>query len=86
MINTLLPHPDSYYERKRNLLIPKAVAKANRNFGSKCNAKDEKARERWTADWNKSFHSEMNRLAKVWIYEKKTRRPILKNPVEGPDA
>ncbi len=55
---------DADYERKRNELIPKAVAKANRNFGSCCKQPgDRKALERFAAGWNKSYRGEMNRLA-----------------------
>ena len=55
---------DAEYERARDKLIPKAVAKANRNFGSACKQPgDRKALLQFAAGWNKSYHGEMNRLA-----------------------
>ncbi len=55
---------DADYERARDKLIPKAVAKANRNFGSAYKKPgDRKALERFAAGWNKSYHQAMNQLA-----------------------
>ena len=54
---------DADYERARDALIPKAVVKANRNFGSTCGEKsNEKALECYARNWSKCFHQEMNRL------------------------
>ena len=55
---------DADYERARDKIIPKAVAKANRNFGAQCWDKSEKALERYAAGWNRSFHNTMTQLAK----------------------
>ena len=55
---------DGVYANKRDALIPKAVVKANRNFGAQCKDKNEKALERYARGWSKCFHQEMNRLAK----------------------
>lgn len=56
---------DPKYTRQRDALIPKAVAKANRNFGKICKGKNNpKASLKWAAQWTKSYHQEMNRLAK----------------------
>ena len=55
---------DGIYANKRDALIPKAVAKANRNFGASCKQKgNRKALERYAAGWNRCFHTCMNRLA-----------------------
>ena len=51
------------YERSRDALIPKAVTKANRNFGSCCKVKgNNKISLKWAAGWNKSYAREMERL------------------------
>ena len=54
---------DADYERARDRLIPKAVAKANRNFGSRCKVKgNDKISLKWAAGWNKGYAREMERL------------------------
>ena len=54
---------DADYVASRDALIPKAVIKANRNFGAACKEKsNEKALERYARGWSKCFHQEMNRL------------------------
>ena len=54
---------DADYERARDKLIPKAVVKANRDFGKACKAKgNRKALDRFAAGWNKAYHGEMERL------------------------
>ncbi len=53
---------DADYERAWDALIPKAEAKANRNFGKKAKGKDEKTLEKYRKGWNKSFAGEMERL------------------------
>ena len=54
---------DGVYANKRDALIPKAVAKANRNFGSACKNKgNRKALERFAAGWNKCFAATMEEL------------------------
>ena len=54
---------DADYEKARDKLIPKAEAKANRNFGKTCKIKGNiKESLKWAAQWSKSYHAEMNRL------------------------
>ena len=54
---------DAEYEKARDKLIPKAEAKANRNFGKTCKIKGNvKESLKWAAQWSKSYHAEMNRL------------------------
>ena len=54
---------DADYEAARNKLIPKAEAKANRDFGTACKIKGNvKKSLKWAAQWSKSYHAEMNRL------------------------
>ena len=54
---------DADYEAARNKLIPKAEAKANRDFGTACKIKGNvKESLKWAVQWSKSYHAEMNRL------------------------
>ena len=57
---------DADYERARDRLIPRAVVKANRNFGSACKQRgNRKSLNRFAAGWNKCYAREMERLVTV---------------------
>ena len=56
---------DADYERARDRLIPKAVVKANRNFGAQCKDKNEKALERYARGWSKCFATTMEELVTI---------------------
>jgi len=50
------------YEIARNELIPVAVKYANKRHGDH-GPKGQEDRETWAAEWNRTYHSKMNRLA-----------------------
>ena len=56
---------DGVYANKRDALIPKAVVKANRNFGKTFKKGDTKASLKWAAGWTKCYAREMERLVTV---------------------
>lgn len=52
------------YEEQRNALIPQAEIHAN-NVTNKLDAED-----KYSADWTRAFHKEMDRLCRVHIHKK----------------
>lgn len=57
---------DVEYIEKRNKLVPQAVEHANKMCGSQHdNDMTKKEREIWAHEWNRSYHTKMNELAKA---------------------
>jgi len=56
---------DHAYETARNRLIPTAARLANAQHGSIAPVKGSE-KEAWYTNWNRSFHTEMDRLAKEY--------------------
>ena len=56
---------DTDYERARDKLIPKAVVKANRNFGKTFKKGDTTASLKWAAGWTKCFATTMEELVTI---------------------
>lgn len=58
------PKYDAEYEKARNKFIPQAEGLANRLHGASGLGFLETKHEEWVADWNYTFHTEMQRLYK----------------------
>ncbi len=53
---------DKDYIRERDKLIPAAVKRANKEFGAQGpRGKDTKANERYSANWTRVYHAELER-------------------------
>ena len=52
------------YVRRRNALIPTALAKADAKCSKRYADMTEEEMALWSMNWNKTFHTTMNKLAK----------------------
>ena len=55
---------DRDYIEMREGMIPVAEEKANKKFGA---TRGDRLAEEWADDWNKEFHSQMERLVRKWL-------------------